>query len=145
MQRSHRIASLGLAAVLLLSACDGGGESGSSFGVSPIANTDPTGAGGGGGSTGNGGFSGAAGGPGGTKDTVVTTVSVPGTVSVTAGSSQTVSVTFTSSDGRAITGLAISSTTLPAHWSGTENYSCTLRSEERRVGKECRSRGSPAH
>ena len=67
-----------------------------------------------------------SGGPGGTKDTVVTTVSIPGTVSVTAGSSQTVTVTFTSSDGRPITGLAISSTTLPAHWSGTENYSCTL-------------------
>ena len=125
MQRSHRIVSLGIAAVFLLTACDGGGESGSSSGVYTVSNT--TGAGsGGGGPTAAGGFSGAAGGPGGTKDTVVTTVSVPGTVSVTAGSSQTISVTFTSSDGRPITGLAISSTTLPPDWSGTENYSCTL-------------------
>jgi hypothetical protein len=125
MQPLHRIVSLGVAAVILLTACDGGGESGFSSGVSSVANTDPTG--GSGGASRPGGFSGAPGsGPGGTKDTVVTTVSVPGTVSVTAGSSQTVSVTFTSSDGRPITGLAISSTTLPANWSGTENYGCTL-------------------
>jgi hypothetical protein len=122
MQPIHRSASLGIAAVLLLSACNGAGESGSSSGVSPVASTAPTG-----GATGPGGFTGApGGGTGGTKDTVVTTISVPGTVSVTAGSSQTVSVTFTSSDARPITGLAISSTTLPANWSGTENYSCTL-------------------
>jgi len=125
MQLFQRIVSVGIASVILLSACDGGGESGFSSGASPVANTDRTS--GGGGTSGPGGLSGApGGGPGGTKDTVVTTVSVPGTVSVTAGSSQTVSVTFTSSDGRPITGLAISSTTLPANWSGTENYSCTL-------------------
>lgn len=125
MQLRHRIVSLGIAAVILLTACDGSGESGFSSGTSPVANTDRTG--GSGGASGPGGFSSAPGGsPGGTKDTVVTTVSVPGTVSVTAGSSQTVSVTFTSSDGRPITGLAISSTTLPANWSGTGNYSCTL-------------------
>jgi len=125
MQPIHRIVSLGVAAVILLTACDGGGESGSSSGVSPIVTTAPTG--GSGGAAGPGGLSGApGGGTSGTKDTVVTTVSVPGTVSVTAGSSQTVSVTFTSSDGRPITGLAISSTTLPSSWSGTENYSCTL-------------------
>lgn len=125
MQPFHRIVCLAVAAALLLTACNGSGESGFSSGVSPVANTGPTG--GGSGATGPGGFSGApGGGPGGTKDTVVTTVSVPGTVSVTAGSSQTVSVTFTSSDARPITGLAISSTTLPANWSGTDNYSCTL-------------------
>jgi hypothetical protein len=125
MQPLHRIVSFSVVAVVLLTACDGAGETGSSSGASPVANTNPTG--GGGGSTGPGGFSGASGGGGGgTKDTVVTTVSVPGTVSVTAGSSRTVSVTFTSSDGRPITGLALSSTTLPADWSGTENYSCTL-------------------
>src|SRR6185312_12593508 len=38
-------------------------------------------------------------------------------------------VTFTSSDGRPIRGLAITSTTLPSDWSGTENYSCTLVGE----------------
>lgn len=125
MQAFHRIVSLAVAAVFLLNACNGGGESGSSSGVSPVASTNPTG--GAGGATGPGGFSSAPdGGAPGTRDTVVSTVSVPGTVSVTAGSSQTVSVTFTSSDGRTVTGLAISSTTLPANWTGTEDYSCTL-------------------
>jgi len=37
-----------------------------------------------------------------------------------------VSVTFTSSDGQPIHGLEISSTTLPADWSGTDGYGCTL-------------------
>jgi len=124
MQPLHRIVSLAIAAGIFLTACDGGGESGFSTGVS-TAGSAPTGANSG--PSGPAGLSSApSGGPGGTKNTVVTTASVPGTVSVTAGSSQTVSVTFTSSDGRPITGLAISSTTLPAHWSGTENYSCTL-------------------
>lgn len=125
MQTFHRIVSSGIAAVILLTGCNGSGESGFSSGVSPVGNTGSTG--GNGGASGPGGFSGApATTPGGTKNTVVATVSVPGTVSVTAGSSRTVSVTFTSSDGRPITGLAISSTTLPPNWSGTENYRCTL-------------------
>ena len=122
MQSAHRIVSLGLVA-LLLSACQGGGESGFSSGNYTVPTDDHSA---GGGTSGPGGFSGAAGGPGGTKDTVVTTTSVPGTLSVTAGASQTVSVTFTSSDGRSIHGLEITGTTLPADWSGTENYGCTL-------------------
>jgi hypothetical protein len=123
MLPTHRILSLSLVA-LLVTACNGAGESGFSSGPGNIADTKPTG--GGGADTGPGGFSGAAGGPGGTKNTVIPTTSVPGTVCVTAGASQTVSVTFTSSDGRPIRGLGITSTTLPAHWSGTDNYSCTL-------------------
>jgi len=123
MQAAHRILSLGLVA-LLLSACQGGSESGYSSGNYTVPTDDHSS--GGGTSSGPGGFSGAAGAPGGTKDTVVTTMSVPGTVSVTAGASQTVSVTFTSSDGRSIHGLEITGTTLPADWSGTENYGCTL-------------------
>jgi hypothetical protein len=122
MQSAHRIVSLGLVA-LLLSACQGGSESGFSSGNYTVPNDDHSA---GGATSGPGGFSGAAGGPGGTKDTVVTTTSVPGTLSVTAGASQTVSVTFTSSDGRSIHGLEITGTTLPADWSGTENYGCTL-------------------
>ncbi len=62
----------------------------------------------------------------GSKDTVAATPSVPGTVSVAVGSSQTIAVTFTSSDGLPIRGLAISDTTLPPGWSGISNYSCTL-------------------
>src|SRR5579871_4241528 len=61
----------------------------------------------------------------GTHDSVVAVASVPGTLSVEAGSSETISVTFTSSDGLPITGFAISGTTLPSDWSGLQNYNCT--------------------
>jgi hypothetical protein len=61
----------------------------------------------------------------GTHDSIVAVASVPGTVSVEAGSNETISVTFTSSDGQPITGFAISGTTLPADWSGLQNYNCT--------------------
>jgi hypothetical protein len=125
MQSAQRTLLLCLFSLTYLSGCDSS-DSGSSSGVYTVASTDPTGGTGGGGSTGPGGFSGPAGGTTGTKDVVVATPSVPGTVSVTAGANQTVSVTFTSSDGRPIHGLGITSTTLPADWSGTDGYSCTL-------------------
>jgi hypothetical protein len=127
MQYAQRSLLLCLFCVAYLSGCDSV-ESGSSSGESAVASTGSTGSTGSGsaGSSGPGGFTGPAGGSTGTKDTVVATPSVPGTVSVTAGASQTVSVTFTSSDGLPIQGLAISSTTLPADWSGTDGYGCTL-------------------
>ena len=127
MQAVHRSVLLGLLALATLSGCHSV-ESGNSSGqYNPSStNTGGTSSGGGGGSTSPGGFSGPGGGPTGTPDSVITTVSVPGTVSVTAGASQTVSVTFTSSDGRPIHGLEITSTTLPANWSGTDGYGCTL-------------------
>src|SRR5580658_3259712 len=126
MQAAQRTLLLCLFSLTYLSGCDST-DSGSSSGVYTVASTGPMGGTGGGGSTGPGGLSGAVGGgTTGTKDVVVATPSVPGTVSVTAGASQTVSVTFTSSDGRPIHGLAISSTTLPADWSGTDGYGCTL-------------------
>ena len=127
MQSAQRALLLCLFTLAYLSGCDST-DSGSSSSVYTVGSTDPTsGMGSGGGGTGPSGLSPpASGGTTGTKDTVVATPSVPGTVSVTAGASQTVSVTFTSSDGRPIHGLAISSTTLPADWSGTDGYSCTL-------------------
>jgi hypothetical protein len=127
MQSAQRTYLLCLACLLTLSGCDST-DSGNSSGVYTVGSTTSTsGTGTGGGSTSPGGFSGAAGGgTSGTKDTVVATPSVPGTVSVTAGASQTVTVTFTSSDRLPIHGLAISSTTLPADWSGADGYNCTL-------------------
>jgi len=126
MQAAQRTLLLCLFSLAYLSGCDYS-DSGSSSGVAVVTDTTPTGgAGGGGGSTGPGGFSGPAGGTTGTKDSVVATPSVPGTVSVTVGASQTVSFTLTSSDGRPIHGLEITSTTLPADWSGTDGYGCTL-------------------
>lgn len=130
MQAAHRILLLGLLSLAVASGCDStdSGNSTDQYSASGTNTGSTTGNGGGGsgGSTSPGGFSGPAGGLTGTQDTVVTTVSVPGTVSVTAGASQTVSITFTSSDGLPIHGLEITSTTLPAHWSGTNGYGCTL-------------------
>src|SRR3984957_5147539 len=126
MQAPPRALLLCLFSLAYLSGCDST-DSGSSSGLYTTASPPTSGMGRGGGSTGPSGLSPpAAGGTTGAKDTVVATPSVPGTVSVTAGASQTVSITFTSSDGRPIHGLAISSTTLPADWSGTDGYSCTL-------------------
>ena len=65
-------------------------------------------------------------GPTGSSDTVIATASVSGTMSVTVGAKQTLSITFTSSDGSAISGFGISGNlaTLPAGWSGPGALSC---------------------
>jgi hypothetical protein len=58
-------------------------------------------------------------------DSIVGTPSVSGPLTVAIGTTQTLSVTFTSSDGQPITGFAISGTMLPAGWSGPNNFSCS--------------------
>lgn len=116
-----------VAGLLSLSALTGcmSGDSGSSAGV----NTPDSGSGSAatpsGSTTSPGGFTTPTTTAAGTKDSVVTTTSVPGTVAVIAGGSQTISITFASSDGRLITGLALTSTETPTNWSGTSNYGCT--------------------
>ena len=105
---------------MLLSGCWGVSSSGTSSGTLSVA-------GGGTGSTGGGGTIGTgSGGNGitGTDNGVVASSSVAGSVAVVVGASQTISVTFNSSDGRAISGFAISDTTLPAGWSGLGTYGC---------------------
>jgi hypothetical protein len=59
-------------------------------------------------------------------DGVVATSSVAGPVSVIVGSNQTVSITFNSTDGRTVTGLAINGSlgALPAGWSGPADFGC---------------------
>lgn len=59
-------------------------------------------------------------------DLVIATPSVAGTVSVTAGASQTITVAFTSADARPISGLALSNTTLPPGWSAPTGFTCTV-------------------
>jgi hypothetical protein len=127
MHSAQRAVLITLLSLAYLSGCDSS-DSGTSTGVytASSSSSPSTGSSTGSGATGPAGFSGASGGMGGSKDTVVAIPSVPGTISVTAGASQTVSVTFTSSDGLPIHGLEISGTTLPAHWSGTDGYGCTL-------------------
>jgi hypothetical protein len=66
------------------------------------------------------------GGPSGKDDAVAATTSVGGTLSVTAGASQTVTVSFTTSDGLPISGFAVSGSlgTLPTGWSGPSSFTC---------------------
>jgi len=64
-------------------------------------------------------------GPTGTHDLVVATPSVAGAVSVAVGATQTISITFTSSDGNVITGFGVTaSAALPAGWSGPSSFTC---------------------
>jgi hypothetical protein len=117
MQLRHGSLILSVFSLMLLSGCWGVSSSGSSSGTVSVA----------GGTTGGGGTIGTgAGGSGitGSDDSVVATSSVAGSVSVVTGASQTISVTFNSSDGLAISGFAISDTTLPAGWSGLGSFGC---------------------
>src|ERR1019366_3335393 len=124
----HRLLC-GVFTLVLLSGCDfnspwGSGGSGSDYGSSSPAA-----------SVGSGGGSGGVIQPGGggertingADDSVIATVSVAG-VSVASGSTQTISITFTSSDGLAITGFGISGSlgALPAGWSGPSSFTCAL-------------------
>jgi hypothetical protein len=118
----HRLLLLGTLSLPLISACGSssvGTESGtiappSTSGVTTTPPVTPPKAGPGGG------------GPTGSEDSVTATSSVAGTLSVAVGASQTVSVTFTSSDALAITGFAVSGSlgSLPAGWSGPGVFSC---------------------
>jgi hypothetical protein len=119
MQLGHRSLLLGIFSLSLLSGCWGVSSSGTDTGTTTV--TGGTGNTGGGGTIGTGSGSGING----TDDAVVATSSVAGTVSVVTGASQTVSVTFNSSDGRAISGFAISGTVFPAGWSGPGFFGCT--------------------
>src|SRR6202050_2117614 len=134
MQLGHRSLLLGVCSLLLVSGCDfsspwGSSSTGSEYGSGTV--TSSTGSGGGSGTgaggTGTGGRGGEAGVTG-SNDSVVSTPSIAGVVSVITGSTQTVSVTFTSSDGLAITGFGISASlgTLPSGWSGPTTFTCTL-------------------
>ena len=111
---------LGVCSLLLLSGC-GSSSHGTSTGSVDNMN-------GGGGTTGGGapiGPPSSGGGPTGSTDLIVATPSA-GAVSVAVGAAQTISVTFTSSDGSAISGFGVSGTlaTLPAGWSGPGSFTC---------------------
>jgi hypothetical protein len=134
MQLGHRSLLLGACSLLLVSGCDfsspwGSSSTGSEYGSGAATSTTGSGGGsgtgsGGGAPTGVGGESGITG----SNDSVVATASIAGIVSVVTGSTQTVSVTFTSSDGLAITGFGISASlgTLPSGWSGPTTFTCNL-------------------
>jgi hypothetical protein len=122
MLLGYRPLLLSVCSLLLVSGCGSSSYSNSSGSI----NTTSGGTGGtGGGPAGNpiGGGSGHTG----SNDLVVATPSVAGNVSVVVGAKQTVSITFSSSDGSAITGFGISGSlgaALPAGWSGPDSLTC---------------------
>jgi hypothetical protein len=135
MQLVHRSVLSGAAALLLLAGCDfsspwGSTSSGSDYGAPAVSgNSGGTGTGGKGGGT-TTGPTGGVGGEGSTQgsDDTVTATASSSLVSATVGASQTLSVTFNSSDGLAITGFGISNSlsSLPAGWSGPTTFTCPL-------------------
>jgi len=129
----------GAVTLLLISGCDLKSPWGSSGTGSDYGSNSPAAiAGSGGGTSGAGGASkpgvGGESTINGADDSVIATPSAAG-VSVATGASQTVSITFTSSDGLAITGFEISGSlgNLPAGWSGPSIFACSLV----RVGSGC--------
>jgi hypothetical protein len=131
MQLGPRALLVSAFSILLLSGCEFGSAGTSSGPGESASSTTGTN-----GSSGSGppGFTGSSGGgTTGAEDSVVATPSVAGTLSVAAGASQAISVTFTSSDGLPISGFAISATTLPTGWSGPDGFNCTLVS----TGNSC--------
>ncbi len=126
MLLGHRSFLVGVFSLQLLSACTGwnptsvGSESGT---IAPPESSGST--------TGN--VPPPKAGPGGgdhnvNDDTVAATTSVAGTLSVTAGASQTVTVSFTTSDGLPISGFGVSGSlgTLPTGWSGPGIFTCAV-------------------
>ena len=133
MQVSHRSLLLSLATLLVVSGCDinspwGSSSSGTAYGSASLTgNTGGAGGSGTGSTTSPKGGVGGESGTTGTDDTIVATPS-SSSVSVAVGSSQTATITFTSSDGRSITGFGVSGTLglLPAGWSGPTTFTCKL-------------------
>jgi hypothetical protein len=119
----HRALLAGACASALLSGCNYD-VTGSGAGASAPA-VGSSGAGGAVGSSAPVGYSTVVATPP-TSDAVNATPSVAGTLSVIAGSSQTITVAFTSADGRPISGLALSNTTLPSDWSGSTDFTCSV-------------------
>ena len=131
MQPDLRWLLYGAFTLLLVSGCDlnspwGSSGTGSDYGSNAAAAS--TGSTAGSGATGNAVKPGVGGESriNGADDSVIATPSVAG-VSVATGASQTISITFTSSDGLAITGFEISGTlsNLPAGWSGPGIFTCS--------------------
>ena len=116
----------GVCALSLLAGCNFDGAASTSSGSENLIASASGASGGGGGSSGDAAGLSVGGGPTPPPDSVNATPSVAGTVSVIPGASQTITVAFTSADGRPISGLALSNTTLPPDWSGSKDFTCTV-------------------
>jgi len=130
MLAAYRLPGLVAACAVALCGC-GLSSYSSESGSSSVANSSNSTAA----NTNSGGFTSAPSGIGGTHDSVVATPQ-SNLVSVEIGTKQTVSITFTSSDGGTITGFGLSSAsgvTLPAGWSGPATFGCASLS----TGSSC--------
>jgi hypothetical protein len=120
-QRAH--AAVAVSILLGLGGCisNGGNDDNP-----PATTVSTTSGGGGGGGTTNPGLNGSGGTFNPKNDTPVATPAVNGMYSVVVGATGTFSITFTSSDGGTIHGLAINGSlaTLPAGWSGPKQFAC---------------------
>ena len=121
MQAGGRTLLIGACSLLLLSGCGSSSYSSSRGTIDSSSGVVGTG-----GNNPPGDPISSGSGPTGSSDTVIATASVAGTMSVTVGAKQTLSITFTSSDGSPISGFGISGNlaTLPAGWSGPGTLSC---------------------
>jgi hypothetical protein len=127
MPSIHRVLLGGVCALPLLVGCNFDAASSISGGSATLNNSSAgstSGSGGGSSGTGSGLSVGGSSTP--PADSVNATPSVAGTVSVIPGASQTITVAFTSADGRPISGLALSNTILPPGWSGPNDFTCTV-------------------
>jgi hypothetical protein len=125
MQLNQRArAVVGLSFLFVLCGCISNGGNDDDPPAAKVSGT-PTGGGGGGGTT-KPGLGGEGGGFNANNDTPVATPAVNGMFSVVVGASGTLSITFTSSDGGTISGLAINGSlaTLPADWTGPKQFAC---------------------
>jgi hypothetical protein len=123
MHLVQRSILIGATALVLLSGCDFSSPWGSSSGGSDYGATSVSGNSSGTGPVGVGGEGSTRG-----ADDTVTAAASTSLVSVAVGTSQTVSVTFNSSDGLGVTGFGISASlgTLPTGWRGPTTFTCAL-------------------
>jgi hypothetical protein len=126
MQPRNHSLLLGTITLAVLSGCNFSSPWGSSSGGAEYGAT-AAGSGSGGATTPPKSGVGGESGTNGSDDTVFASSSTS-LMSVTVGASQTLAVTFTSSDGLATTGFGISASlgTLPAGWSGPAQFTCAL-------------------
>jgi hypothetical protein len=116
----------GVCALSLLAGCNFDGAPSISSGPESLSASSSGATSSGGGSSGTAAGLGDGGSQTSPPDSVSATPSVAGTVSAIAGASRTVTVAFTSADGRPVSGLALSNTTLPPDWSGTTDFTCSV-------------------
>lgn len=125
--QAYKALPVGLLLLALLSACGFSGSSSTGTDAPASVSSTPSSTGsGGGGNDPPAPTTDSTPGPTGSQDAIIATPSVPGTFSVTAGANQTLTITFTSSDGQPIQGLAISGTTLPQGWTELDDNDCRL-------------------